>query len=515
MSGASSGSISRPDDGLPKLEDFFRTRLWGAPVPRVPAVLNAPAMPTPAQAESMAADLPTHRDLQTRSEPTSSIPITPTPLQPPRIFEPPAPVLSPAPATPPATLARVAPASMQTSLAKPSDLADASRGLAQEGSPAHSGSFVTVPAVDSVNAGGAQEDPPRCESSQAEPARAVARTTEAMPRGPDVEMTPVRGRLKPGVSEATPPRLLKPSSGAGRWPLNLVAEELLKEAEQTEVAPVIAKKPAASATILKRQAAFLEDESSPPSRRKMSPPPASCVPVEPLRPPRGSRKQELRTLALAEVPLDSLVASKLETAGAATQRPQRLRFPPLETWRNERLVYERPRGSEVPCVVGVQLNLAPRALTDPPRHFACTSLEAPSFPTLDAVEESVGLSTAELSTRLFTMPPAQARRPAPTVRLPPACGQLHVLDGAVRCAYEGDDVAAEMRLLAGDTVLLRDWRRAVLVASLDHGRASQNCVSRFLWVQVKVSEPSIKVKDCPELKAELASPLFKAKLLEL
>jgi len=304
----------------------------------------------------------------------------------------------------------------------------------------------------------------------------------------------------------------------------------LPRKERPQDAPEMAKKPAAGSSALKRRAVLAEcrdsaEEESPPRRlRRLASPQRSpqtksqaqfvrslatsklaleqAPPLEPLRP--STRKQE-RALALAEVPLDAFMITQVQNAVAVKGRPRRCRFPPLESWRNERLVYERPRGSKVPGVVGVELNLGPRPSTDPrpPRHLHCKALQAPTYKQEVVVEESVGLSTPELETRSFVLPGVAPGRRPHTVRLPPARGQIFVMDGSVRCAYEGDPVAAEMCLSAGDTALLRDERRAVLVASAE----LEGGVVRFRWVQVKVPAPGRPiVKPAAELKAERPSP---------
>jgi len=228
--------------------------------------------------------------------------------------------------------------------------------------------------------------------------------------------------------------------------------------------------------------------------------------AKPLR-PSMSQKPELRALTLTEVPLDAFPEISL-----AEGRPRRRRLPPLESWRNECLVYERPRGSKAPEVAGVTLNLGPRAATDPPRQLGFTVLQAPlaQEEPLEREKEFVGLATPELETRIFTLPLGGSR--PRTVKLPPARGQIYVIDGAVRCAYEGDPVAAELRLLAGDTALLREESRAVLVAPAElEGGEGHGSVARFFWIRLKVSEPAaaakVIAKSSPKLlKAERSSP---------
>jgi len=238
------------------------------------------------------------------------------------------------------------------------------------------------------------------------------------------------------------------------------------------------------------------------------------------KPLLASQKRLLQALAMTEVPLDAFPVSHLPAkVTRVRERPQRRRMPPLEHWRNERVVYERPRGSRTPEIAGVALNMAPRPALERPRRLGCHVLKAPPpwRERAESVTEFVGLSTAELTSRIFTlrMPQRAGQRP-PTVRLPPALGQIFVLDGGVRCTYEGDPAGTELRLLAGDTALLRDEGRAVLAAPAELGGdeelAGGGGFARFFWVQVAAAgeperPPASAARSAgPGLKDERPSP---------
>lgn len=89
-------------------------------------------------------------------------------------------------------------------------------------------------------------------------------------------------------------------------------------------------------------------------------------------PPRpvgaAKRAASLRGLELLEMPMSLLTGGGGDEACLALQdeeqqplkksRPRRNRMKPLETWRNERILYERLPGSEAPSVRGVVLNAA-------------------------------------------------------------------------------------------------------------------------------------------------------------
>mmetsp|Transcript_104182 Transcript_104182/g.271279 ORF Transcript_104182/g.271279 Transcript_104182/m.271279 type:complete len:112 (-) Transcript_104182:90-425(-) len=46
------------------------------------------------------------------------------------------------------------------------------------------------------------------------------------------------------------------------------------------------------------------------------------------------------------------------SAGVGRERPKRQCMRPLQVWRNERLIYERPPGSPLPQIRGILLNAA-------------------------------------------------------------------------------------------------------------------------------------------------------------
>jgi len=233
--------------------------------------------------------------------------------------------------------------------------------------------------------------------------------------------------------------------------------------------------------------------------------PVLAAPLEPLRNPAQGLTSRSRGLALAKVAIEALAGRK---AGASNVgRPQRNRLRPLETWRNERVIYKRPPGSLVPCVAGVELNFAPRPADSPPRQLGHAAVQPPPLRQNDTsgIVEFVSHSTAQLETRIFTLPAPRRGQRLPTVALQPAWGQLFVLDGEVRCALEGDTLDGELRLGTGDTCCLREADRVALVAPFEVQKAAQNvaaCTARFLWVYVK-APASPEPKDalsCPGAK---------------
>eukprot|EP00933_Yihiella_yeosuensis_P044122 TRINITY_DN39219_c0_g1_i1.p1 TRINITY_DN39219_c0_g1~~TRINITY_DN39219_c0_g1_i1.p1 ORF type:complete len:285 (-),score=64.69 TRINITY_DN39219_c0_g1_i1:76-930(-) len=86
--------------------------------------------------------------------------------------------------------------------------------------------------------------------------------------------------------------------------------------------------------------------------------------LDPLPIPKRKDTSELRGLDLVEVPLLEFSAaaggteSQAEAFPGSRRRPKRNCLPPLEAWRNERIIYERPPGSPMPQAKKVVLNTA-------------------------------------------------------------------------------------------------------------------------------------------------------------
>jgi len=183
-----------------------------------------------------------------------------------------------------------------------------------------------------------------------------------------------------------------------------------------------------------------------------------------------------RALVLASVPLAALAVPTPRAASEGSrQRPQRQRYRPLETWRNERVSYSRPEGSLTPTVSALQLNMSPRPDGTPSRDLGCAALQVPeqSSESTGAVE-FVGLAVPGVfESRVFTLPARPARQRPYTVALRPARGILHVLEGSVRC--EGE--LGEVELSAGDTAVLRGSLSEALVAP-----SSATAAARLRWV---------------------------------
>jgi len=197
-----------------------------------------------------------------------------------------------------------------------------------------------------------------------------------------------------------------------------------------------------------------------------------------------------RMLALNTVPITSLSMLNPGDFLSDAKRPQRTRYEPLQTWRNERIRYKRPAGSMLPEVDGLELNLSPRPAAVPPRSFVLAALQVRDQPFDIRGGVVEGLMTSALKSLVFTLPPRLARQQQPvTVKLAPALGVIHILEGTVRCALRGGS-NEEIELRVGDSFVLRGDSKEALVAAKGPG-------ARFRFVQVNAKVVKLAVQSSP------------------
>lgn len=191
---------------------------------------------------------------------------------------------------------------------------------------------------------------------------------------------------------------------------------------------------------------------------------------------------KLRQLgALARVPVDAFASPEShvmkvepETLGG---RPKRQRMPPLQSWRNERVVYERTTSSRTPRVVAVELDMArasqaPYGMRLPALQLPLSDIEASEF---------AGITTKKMQSKVYQLP-SQA---SSTTGLPctiELCGPgvIHVLEGSLRFAKETDK--KEKMVDAGTTILLKDASSHLLAPADKDGESSG---VRFFWVGIR------------------------------
>jgi len=143
-------------------------------------------------------------------------------------------------------------------------------------------------------------------------------------------------------------------------------------------------------------------------------------------------------------------------------------MPPLQAWRNERVVYERSASSRTPTVVAVEVDMArsTKELNLPALQLPLPQIEATEFP---------GISTAKMTSKVYALPLQKTTTRTLDLKGP---GVIHVLDGCLRYAREGEK--CEKLAKAGSTILLRS-AESQLVAPAD--REGDRGV-RFCWVAV-------------------------------
>lgn len=188
--------------------------------------------------------------------------------------------------------------------------------------------------------------------------------------------------------------------------------------------------------------------------------------------------KKLREPSLTKLPVK--IFTKLSKSSKAPTRPQRCRVPPLQAWRNERLVYERVAGSMTPSVAAVELDMTPP--TDsitPPRMLRLPALQPP-LEDLDAVEY-VGISTRHLTSKVYALPLAKSTNAPCTVALE-GSGIIHVFYGTLRFAQEGGE---EQLVCAGSTMLVKGPGMKLVAPAYAATYAAEVGIAgvRFRWVE--------------------------------
>jgi hypothetical protein len=194
---------------------------------------------------------------------------------------------------------------------------------------------------------------------------------------------------------------------------------------------------------------------------------------------------EQRGTALMEVPVESLAAEANVQADSAADEPprrypRRTRMPTLEFWRNERVIYKRLPGSDVPSVSRVQLNCAPRPEGLPEREIPAKAMAEATPIILDGQEaEFVSVNTDTLVSKLVVLPPWEGRVNPPTYVLPPfSKGQIFVIEGSIRYA-QGEFEDDKAILSAGDHLMLPADEHLVLLATAGPKGAENSDGAKF------------------------------------
>lgn len=310
-------------------------------------------------------------------------------------------------------------------------------------------------------------------------ATSVTKRLRSKTKGPsDAPTTPRRSLRLKGLPPQTPSPLPRPpqasrisrSLGAYKGPEPPVRKRKLPQLRQDS------PNRCSFASVLEQARSTGPGGPGKPSKKK------GVKPRHPRQTERPNTLQPMRQRGVLRVPaLTQIPASIFESWKPSPSKrplPKRCRMPPLQAWRNERVVYERTPSSQTPSVVAVEVDMT-RSAQVPNRNFQLPALQAP----LQAMEASefVGICTSRLRSRVLALPDRGDALPCTVGINGP--GILHVLDGSLRIAKEG--AAKEMQLSAGSFMLVKDSDKR-LVAPPRTGRPRPNTVGvRFLWVEVR------------------------------
>jgi len=202
-----------------------------------------------------------------------------------------------------------------------------------------------------------------------------------------------------------------------------------------------------------------------------------------LKPMPGHQHKAINALMLTKIPLSCMQA----TSEASTGRPQRTRMRPIESWRNERLVYGREPKSQTPSVVAVQLNLSGRPQDcGKDRDLSIPALQAP--PPVQKKGEALnvefaGLRTKTWSSKMMTLP---LKNGAPYTVCLKGLGVLHILEGSLQ--YQSKHGKAGT-LSKGDSMVLRGEELLVAPARKITDRHLLGSIgARFRWIEVSAKK---------------------------
>lgn len=199
--------------------------------------------------------------------------------------------------------------------------------------------------------------------------------------------------------------------------------------------------------------------------------PSAKVKLERLEVPSRKHVAGLRELCLTEVPAAMILdeeQAKISTShdDEPRIRPRRTRMPPVEFWRNERVLYERREGDIGFSVAGVLKNCAPHSSTDLQTVSEVRSMvQDPNVEKFQGMQPSSGIisngvSTRGLATHMVVVPHwLKTTKKPPTVLLPipsPAYGSVLVVRGSVRLAWGLESKYRECELHAGDLFKIPD-----------------------------------------------------------
>jgi len=201
---------------------------------------------------------------------------------------------------------------------------------------------------------------------------------------------------------------------------------------------------------------------------------------------------------MMEVPIDAFATPEADDE-PPRRYPRRTRIPVLESWRGERVIYERLPGSKTLSVRGVQLNCAPRAesMTQTDQRVISAQAAQQAKPVLlDGQQAEFNCTkTSSSSIKLVVLPPFSGTVNPPTFVLPAfSLGHLFVIEGSLRFAVEGEEDKAVLN--TGDHMLLPGSDREALFASAGARGASAGAKFKIFFVTDTNENTSDDVPPC-------------------
>jgi len=191
------------------------------------------------------------------------------------------------------------------------------------------------------------------------------------------------------------------------------------------------------------------------------------------------------TRELKHLGLSDIVAARLRAA-PDNDRPKRVRIEPVQAWRNERVIYERTEGSQLPNVKAIARNLTHRPGASLHKLGEGKILRMPPLDSGTSFPQTFrGLSTPAMRSQYFNLPTPLAGQTPHPVPLRVGGGILYVLLGAVSICYEGSN--DKDVLWQGDIVKFSSPKMLLITAAAqkEEGTAGSGSeCARLLWVGV-------------------------------
>lgn len=197
-----------------------------------------------------------------------------------------------------------------------------------------------------------------------------------------------------------------------------------------------------------------------------------------------------------EVPIEALhVKGEADSEETGRRYPRRLRIPPLEFWRNEKVIRKRLPGSSTVSIQAVVFNTAPRSEQAPQRNIPVQA--TPMIANDENEVEFACAQTDELQSKFVVLPPWRGRAQPFTYVLPAMSVCLvYVVEGSLRYAREGEEDKTVIR--AGDVAQFKADQREVLLAPVGARGVGAGAKFKVFFISsaaVKAKQPRAPLQD--------------------